>query len=111
NEQSGNAFTFSFHLSALQQMLSTMDKGILDFYLLVRVHENNLDKEERMRIGSRDTTRYDANEKTYTYPIRLGRFPMSHIQLHDTMTVEDRQCQFYITTRGNISLSINEPVE
>lgn len=109
NQDKDNKFKFEINLTESKEILS-IDQGIYNLYLIVRVNENVLSIDQKNKLENKEDALYDEQKGYYEYPIRLGRFEETETAKLEFTVIDDKRCELYKSIKGNISLAINKEV-
>lgn len=110
NQNKRNHFEFVINLVNEKDKL-IIEEGIYSLYLVVKVHENVLSDEQKIKILNIPSTIYIEDEKMFEYPIRLGKFKETIVNGLESINIDHHNFLFYITVKGNVSLAVNKPIK
>lgn len=110
NKEKNNYFNFPIKLTDYKNLLGKIE-DIYNLYLIVKVHEEQLTEQQKIKLKQKETTVYNEQTKYFEYPIRLGRFEETITTTLNPTVIDGIRFELYKTIKGNISLAINKTVK
>ncbi|MFG6114131.1 CDP-glycerol glycerophosphotransferase family protein [Halobacillus sp. MO56] len=103
-----NEFLFEVTYSDLEKLQQEVSTNIFDLYLKVATPKSSLKEKTWNRIKEKAEVINKNGIDIAFYLIRLGRFQQTEVEPYGPIHIQENVFQFYITKKGNISLTINE---
>lgn len=110
NKEKNNYFNFPIKLTDYKNLFGKIE-DIYNLYLIVKVHEEQLTEQQKIKLKQKETTVYNEQTKYFEYPIRLGRFEETVTVSLNPALIDGVRYQLYKTIKGNVSLAVNKIVK